>query len=583
MIKKYISNPVFTKIQKGVSHDTVTGTILYANKFADVSQVKMPDNIKEVLDSDLGSVGKNPLNQLRSKLKGLEDGPWYMDCRNGILYIHNRKFNEDVVHNYIYQAENGEVINVHFATRKVQKSLSKSVSNAVDPYTKGLYSSETTQKTNNGIINEERKEPGFHWSGKVEIRDRAASDATSYHKLHKYVTGETLRHIPFYWHGINPKKKITKKPVKHRKAVQRVTSLYYKKYKGNNQAFVKSQREYNINHSSVKSKDAWSQKVISTLTGNQRYNLSDEETVKIYKKGGRKALRKYLKVFFNYAHTPGTHKVLTEVWSAQWVDPSKYKNGTFTGASVSLGPDKDKATRDIGLYSGIYMKNLEKDPNIQVLTPVTVQRKGLLYYYRVKVMKKSYVVKELNSLDLATDWTIRQLRNNGYPNGRKPNKDYSVKIDYGSYKGLGNGGGLASTLASNKGRTIIENKLDATLNVIGRPSLENSQIINISNVGKRWSGNYYIKSVTHNMDSSNGYTCSMELTKNLEESGSESTSNKLSQDDMHTNGTSEYNKFRKCDVTISHPESEKNFKRKVYQYTNPNRDKTRSKRNSKHR
>jgi hypothetical protein len=229
------------------------------------------------------------------------------------------------------------------------------------------------------------------------------------------------------------------------------------------------------------------------------------------------------------------------------------------------------------------MKNLEKDPNIQVLTPVTVQRKGLLYYYRVKVMKKSYVVKELNSLDLATDWTIRQLRNNGYPNGRKPNKDYSVKIDYGSYKGLGNGGGLASTLASNKGRTIIENKLDATLNVIGRPSLENSQIINISNVGKRWSGNYYIKSVTHNMDSSNGYTCSMELTKNLEESGSESTSNKLSQDDMHTNGTSEYNKFRKCDVTISHPESEKNFKRKVYQYTNPNRDKTRSKRNSKHR
>ena len=99
-----ISNPVYQSIQVGEGYESTTGTILYANKYAGVSPVDMPDDIKSILDSNLGSVGTNPIIQLKNKLAALPNGPWYIDCRNGILYIHNKKFKEDSVHNYVYQS-----------------------------------------------------------------------------------------------------------------------------------------------------------------------------------------------------------------------------------------------------------------------------------------------------------------------------------------------------------------------------------------------------------------------------------------------------------------------------------------------
>lgn len=54
-------------------------------------------------------------------MKGYANGPWYIDSRDGVIYIHNRKFQEEPEYNYIYQSENGEVLRVSFATQKVTK------------------------------------------------------------------------------------------------------------------------------------------------------------------------------------------------------------------------------------------------------------------------------------------------------------------------------------------------------------------------------------------------------------------------------------------------------------------------------
>lgn len=40
------------------------------------------------------------------------NGPWYVDSRDGVIYIHNRKFQQPPHHTYIFQAENGEVLRV---------------------------------------------------------------------------------------------------------------------------------------------------------------------------------------------------------------------------------------------------------------------------------------------------------------------------------------------------------------------------------------------------------------------------------------------------------------------------------------
>ena len=140
---KVISNQVFTAIQQGKSYEAHTGTIIYANKYSGLQEVAMPDEFRTILDSSLGYIGTNPLQQLRAKLEGLQGGLWFLDSRNGTRYIHNRKFQEDVVHNYVYQAENGEVLQISFETQRTSRSLSHIKGGGIDPYSKNLIGTST--------------------------------------------------------------------------------------------------------------------------------------------------------------------------------------------------------------------------------------------------------------------------------------------------------------------------------------------------------------------------------------------------------------------------------------------------------
>ena len=99
---------------------------------------EVPKAIKDILDSNIGTIGTNPIIQLKNKLAALPNGPWYIDCRNGLLYIHNKKFNEKPVHNYVYQSENGEVLSLSFETQRRTKSLGHSIGGGIDPFSKDI-------------------------------------------------------------------------------------------------------------------------------------------------------------------------------------------------------------------------------------------------------------------------------------------------------------------------------------------------------------------------------------------------------------------------------------------------------------
>ena len=82
-----ISNQAYEAIQVPTEvTPEVQGTILYANQFSGIGQVGMPDDLAEVLNSNLGTIGNNVLVQLEAKMAAYGNGPWYVDSRDGVLY-----------------------------------------------------------------------------------------------------------------------------------------------------------------------------------------------------------------------------------------------------------------------------------------------------------------------------------------------------------------------------------------------------------------------------------------------------------------------------------------------------------------
>lgn len=139
MEQRIISNKVYESLQVPTENTrTTTGKVLYANKYSGIAEVAMPEDLKALINSDFGLVGKNILVQLEQKMRGYTNGPWYIDSRDNVIYIHNRKFHEEPVTVYTYQGENGEVLSVQFSTQKVTKRVKATLSPTINPESKDL-------------------------------------------------------------------------------------------------------------------------------------------------------------------------------------------------------------------------------------------------------------------------------------------------------------------------------------------------------------------------------------------------------------------------------------------------------------
>lgn len=536
-----ISNPVFQSIQSGEGYESHTGTILYANKYAGVSQVDMPDDIKMILDSDIGSVGTNPIVQLKNKLAALPNGPWYIDCRNGILYIHNRKFNEDTVHDYVYQSENGEVLSLTFETQRRTKSLGHSTGGGIDPFSKDIVGINSNVKSPTPGPGEKNRKPM-----KSHINVVAAIDAT---RVINSNANTTRTKMEFRERSKGYPKK---------KAAQRnETESRYQAYKnGNtiNRQFTKS-----VNSSSNARKDKWARNIYSKLDAVDRVDLSNKAVAAWKKSHNRNSVLKLVREYFGY----GKHMIISPIWKEQWVDPTTYTgNNTFQGRGSSFLDNGKSYYDQKNLNEHLsYMKN---DPKIKILSNVTVSNPdptGRPYkHYRIKVFRLTYTRGLVDSSQIVTDWLIRLM-----------NPAYNSNNSSGNSVSVSNGGGISSYapgLVGNTGRTVTEKKLVVTMRVIGRPSLESSQIIHISNVGKKWSGDYYIKTCSHDMSPDMGYTCTLELNKNGEKAEVESTTTKLSTtkvvSDLSSSSDNKYNKSRMSNNTPSSNNDDKSYKREYY-------------------
>lgn len=534
-----ISNPVYQSIQVGEGYESTTGTILYANKYSGVSPVDMPDDIKSILDSNLGSVGTNPIIQLKNKLAALPNGPWYIDCRNGILYIHNKKFKEDSVHSYVYQSENGEVLSLTFETQRRTKSLGHSTGGGIDPFSKDIVGVNSNVKSSTpgpGVKKEEYKP----LASRVKVI--AAIDKTRVNDTH--VTNRIQ---------VEAIAKQRTKALQKKKANQKATTdKAYKNYK--NGYTVNRQFTDQLKGSSNARKDKWAQKLYSKLSANNRVDLSSYVAEEWKKTHNRSAVLKLVREYFGY----GKHTIFAKVWKEQWVDPTTYTgNNTFRGTPKPWTAfnggysDRKEVRESVG--------RMGRDPQIKVLSNVDILKDSQYGgHYRIKVFRLANVKGVVESAQIVTDWLIR-LSNPGYSSTGR----ITTRGGTGGF-----GGSYIPSLTGNTGRTVTEKKLVVTMRVIGRPSLESSQIIHIGNVGEKWSGDYYIKTCSHNMSPDIGYTCTLELTKNGEKAEIESGTTKLSTGkvvkDLSSTSDSQHNSSRGYKGSSSSNQEDKSYKREYY-------------------
>lgn len=88
----------------------------------------------------------------------------------------------------------------------------------------------------------------------------------------------------------------------------------------------------------------------------------------------------------------------------------------------------------------------------------------------------------------------------------------------------------------NRAKKAKHKEIEVQMIVIGRPLLSSGQYLYIGNIGKKYSGNWYVKTCIHQMDS-NGYTCSLTLKKSSNQnSGAAMTLNKSRGKDLQVGG-----------------------------------------------
>lgn len=503
MAKQIISNKVYESLQVPTEQSrTTTGKILYANRFSGVAQVAMPSDLKSLIDSDLGLIGNNILVQLEQKMKGYANGPWYIDSRDGVIYIHNRKFQEEPEYNYIYQSENGEVLRVSFATQKVTKRVKAQLTQALDPEDKGLIVGSTD-------ITEPEKE-------KEEVT-----------LLKPFVA--QVDNLMVVNYGSVPYEDYRSHPTTNIAAEMEAEQRYGAKAQKYNSAMKEygSQKPYvAYNAGKQEALDNLSTEQYREAINTAVNNLPNDkkrviqQILKNSKNG--KELESNLRQLLENERYLFTGEYKMEYLAEEWVDPREYdpEGGTITHMvnirTFSSNP-YEKQMIDNQSQRGI--SAMEKNPYITVY-PDT---------YKVEYSEDGVTTPTMTR-KVKAKVKIRRMK-------KVPFLVPIYKLYHNLFSRYGGADKVAWAMNANAngGLKISERKLVCQMTVVGRPSLQSSQIISLENVGKRWSGFWYIKSVQHSMDAGQGYLCTLDLVKNNARDGQTTSKTQLSTQDIVSN------------------------------------------------
>lgn len=496
MEQQIISNKVYESLQVPTENTrTTTGKVLYANKYSGVAEVAMPEDLKALIDSDFGLVGKNVLVQLEQKMKGYTNGPWYVDSRDGVIYIHNRKFHEEPVCTYTYQGENGEVLRVSFATQEITKRVKAVLAPSLDPDSKDL----SVLSTN---INEPEDKPPLALRPVVaQVDNLMVSNITGNgfedYRSHPTTPTEVMDAWDTQLQYNMEKTAEYKKRVEEYKAVGPVGAY-------------EAGKQRKFDEMSIEEIRATINQAANELPDDKKNAL--KQILKNSKNG--KELEANLKKLLEYERYLFEDEDGMKFMVEEYVDPLDYDPEGYASKQAGAG-----VASGINFQMGVLpasergFKALDKDPYTEVLSGMEIDYNKS---YGQGHYGKKVKVRHMKRVNLEVP--LYKLYHNLFSR-------YGGADKYAWAANANANGGLKQT----------EKRLVGQLQVVGRPMLATSQIIRIDNVGKRWSGLWYIKQCTHSMDAGQGYITNMELVKNNSKSGSVTSKTDLSTQNIVAN------------------------------------------------
>lgn len=499
-----ISNKVYESIQPWNVQPETTGKILYANKFANTDAVAMPEEIRELLDSDVGLNGTNLLIQLENKFKFFRGGPWYIDSRDGVIYIHNRKFQEEIVHTYTYQNENGEVLKVQFQTNYITKSTKVVLHETIDPSTKRTEVNRSELDDSLDLLMKplDASIDNTMWSNPY------TSDHFEDHADHP----SNASGAQAYAEATGMKKELEMKRKRDKETRSKVAE----------------DPTYDIRRSQQNILDRKSSKDLENIINT---TLNDPNTPM--------SIRNQMRILVNdvdlakdpEAYMAKLNQILRGVYYEEpdWhieevvIDPLEYSDSPDMDTTTDSGFDKFMGWGNDGNLAKarqIGYQRMCNDPNITVVGVDEWTEGG-----------------KVNAGPGATFGLGMQTESGPAPSKvrviKRTNKPVKVPLTQVYTNLHGRFGGSkrylwAMNANKNGGLKSKEKEVKVLMTVVGRPQLTTSMVINIQNIGKRWSGPYYVKKCTHTMNVSGGYLCELELIKNSARGGASTSAIRLS-------------------------------------------------------
>lgn len=390
---------------------------------------------------------KNIWSQFLNLANNVPNGPYYMDGRDGKLEIHNRKYNRPVSKIYTYYGGNGELLYFSVESKFIKKTVSVSKGSEISPEDKSIKSKSEQ------LVNVEEK--------------------VLY--INPYYTNETYGNMPTWPGG--------------------AANLYFN-----------DSKKFSYNEKLLPDKNrTFSQKV-----NNPNSNPEEERFIKFYEN-----FPKYDSV-------------------SDGIDSSRYNDLSFTKEELKSYKTLLETNFNELLENkdGINPNSSEKSISdnlhglVDKLPPFQVKRQFLVKSYKNRPLidytdRANYPVQEYHG-----GFNFGGKDENDEPYGLKLLQMNIPQVSTGSYVyydlyeitfqvdgfKLINQGALDSGVAmGNDLENSTTNQITASATVLGDPTIESSMNFIIQNVSDLYSGKWYAKKITHNIDQSSGYTCDIEF------------------------------------------------------------------------
>lgn len=564
-VKDIISNPVFYAPQTTPQEGAETKSeILYANKFSGLDEVPMSGELLELFtDNALNLTDTNFRLQLQHILEEYdsENGPWYIDGVNGIIHIHNRKIaNSAFV--YRYQDENGEVLRVQVTTNWTTGTTSGTVASSISRNkTKEIIrfdlptpdfsipiSENPVRRHRNAIWLEKDNVgrniegpghyPDYYQLSHVDNEGRTIDDgvAGAYAASQHYSRGGDIMPLANPYEAQMAENIRVQREVAAREA--RYDEIQSSQNAGANVSRRNSARRLN---SFIATEDEWVDQFYDNVMEEVQKGATTpemaEERVNVVKK-----------IYNGNPLTEAERRVAnTQIWLD---DPEVIAKIGKVEAPRSFTASFRQRGNSVQPYTTLYynygtagtvvnattIEDLSRQLQAHGITEGASNGWGKTTYqpHQVledvqKVIRQANQSSRSNGGSAATRVGNIQVKING-------DGTYTVKVQaIGTYApvvtltdianfrkkrdtpGVG-GYKRARALAlvnsiRNRTKKTKHKEIEVQMLVVGRPSLCAGQYIDILNIGNRYSGQWYIKTCVHQLDS-NGYTCSLTLKKN---------------------------------------------------------------------